>query len=74
MKGRRNHGYKAIWKMRGSEKGEKDDDALRVKKKRVTNIFEEYGNSKMDKKKVLTNKWLNTNMKTTYKNNYLLQV
>jgi len=34
----------------GPEKGEKDDGALRVKKKRVTNIFEAYGNSKMDTK------------------------
>jgi len=31
----------------GSEKGEKDDGALRVNKKRVINIFEVYGNSKM---------------------------
>jgi hypothetical protein len=34
----------------GSEKGEKDDGARRVKKKRVTNIFEAYANSKMDTK------------------------
>jgi len=30
------------------ERRERDDGALRVKKKRVTNIFEAYGNSKMD--------------------------
>jgi hypothetical protein len=34
----------------GSEKGDKDDGALRIMKKRVANIFEAYGNSKMDTK------------------------
>jgi len=58
----------------GPEKGQKDDGALQVKKKRVTNIFEAYGNSSRWIQKVLTYKWLNTNTKTTYKNNYLLQV